>query len=111
MLIGPPGPRLPLLGNEKGVPGGYICGSRGSAMFRTWTIGIVGSVGAVVECRCLNAVLQATGSSCVFVTISAPGVEPAEVVSWQMTLDTGMKPVLNRFAASTCIAAHVSADA
>src|SRR5438552_15205698 len=111
MLIGPPGPPDPLLGNECAVPAGYICGSRASAMLSTWTMGIVGSTGVVVECRCLNAVMQATGSSCGMVTISAPGVEPELVVSWQSTVETGIFPALNRLAASVFMATPVSDDA
>src|SRR5215471_1941149 len=110
MLIGPP-PPTPLVGNECAVPGGYICGSRGSAMFSTCTMGIVGSVGTVVECKCLNAVMQATGSSCEIITISAPGVDPELVVTRQSTVDTAILPALNRFPASVCIATQVSSDA
>src|SRR5215467_13837654 len=111
MLIGPPGPPDPLLGYVRAVPGGYICGSRGSAIFITCTMGIVGSAGTVVECRCLNAVMHATGSSWEIVTISAPGVEPFVVVTRQSTLETEIFPALNRLLASVCIAAQVSSDA
>src|SRR5437764_1141296 len=46
------------------------------------------SCGAVlVECRCLNPVMVATGSSWSILTSSAPGSEPREVAPTQGTLE------------------------
>src|SRR5947207_5289634 len=111
MLMGPPGPREPLDGYDSAVPGGYICGSRASATLRTGAMGKSWSGGVVVECRCLNAMMQATGSSCESVRISAPGVEPAVVTSWHATVETGMSRAAKRLAASACIASQVSTEA
>jgi len=75
------------------------------------TMGKSWSRGVVVECRCRNAVVDASGSSCRMDTISLPGVEPAEVVSRQSTVELERTPAVKYLVASFCMATQVSADA
>src|SRR5436305_28891 len=84
MLIGPP--TLPFVVNECGMPGGYMSGSRGSAMFFTGVIGNFVSGYAVPEWKWRKAVIEATGSRVSILTISAPGCEPNDVTSRQSRL-------------------------
>src|SRR4051812_44732776 len=115
MLIGPP--TGPLVVNECGTPGGYMSGSRGSAMFLTGTI--VNGTGSplcgyeVPECRWRKAVIEATGSRKSIVTSSAPGCDPLEVTSRQSIFDCAAvrAPVVTKRAASSLSSLHVSSDA
>src|SRR5437868_14928426 len=101
MLIGPPtGPRVV---NECAMPGGYMSGSRGSAMFFTGVIG--NGFGSplsgyeVPECRWRNAVIETTGSRKLILTSSAPGCDPAEVTLRQSIVELVRAPVpTNRYA-------------
>src|SRR5437763_16061669 len=93
MLIGPP--ILPLVGKECGIRpiGGYMSGSRGSAMFFTGVIGKPVSGYAVPEWKWRNAVIEATGSRTSIFTISAPGCDPNDVTSRQsMVVFCGSAP-------------------
>src|ERR1700760_247092 len=55
---------------------GYRSVSRGSEMLLPGTNGNDGSVGTAPEWMCLNAMMQASGSSCVRWTICDPGTDP-----------------------------------
>src|SRR4029078_136791 len=81
MLIGPP--IVPRVRNECAVPGGYMSGWRGSASFFTGVIGKRVSAYEVPEWKCRNAVIEATGSSALIFTISAPGGGPNDGASRQ----------------------------
>src|SRR5215471_1083821 len=122
MLIGPPWPARDVEMSstwDRGVPAGNILVSRGSARLHgvshcpltgVWitTGGKLGSCGTVlVECRCLNALMVATGSSCRMVMISEPGIEPLEVIETQFTL----VPAPKIRAASSCMLSQVSGEA
>src|SRR3954469_16587324 len=113
MLIGPPvGPRVV---NECAIPGGYMSGSRGSAMFLTGVIG--NGFGSplsgydVPECRWRNAVIDATGSRKSIFTSSAPGCDPAEVTSRQSIVELVRAPVPTKRTASARSSVQVSCDA
>src|SRR4029077_1132306 len=94
MLTGPP--MGPLVVNECGVPGGYMSGSRGSAMFLTGVMGkgtgspLCGDEGP--ECGWRKAVIETTGSRKSIFTSSAPGREPAVVTSRQSMVDPARSP-------------------
>src|SRR5216684_1626519 len=122
MLIGPPWPRRDVLmfsTLERGMPAGNRLASRASARLQgvaqppatgvlITTGGKLVSCGAVlVECRCLKAVMVATGSSCRSVTISDPGIDPREVMETHCTVE----PAPKIFTASSCMLSHVSGDA
>src|SRR6266852_4061269 len=122
MLIGPPWPTRAVEISrtvESGVPAGNMLPSRGSAMLHgvshtpstgvlMITGGKLGSWGTVlVECRCLKALIVATGSSCRRVTISEPGIDPLEVTETQFTV----VPSPKMRAASSCMLSHVSGEA
>src|SRR6266849_10007503 len=121
MLIGPPWPRRDVLmfsTLERGMPAGNRLASRASARLQgvaqlpatgelITTGGKLVSCGAVlVECRCLKAVMVATGSSWRMVTSSEPGMEPREVSAKQGTVD----PAPKIFTASSCMLSHVSGE-
>src|SRR5438552_10781333 len=92
MLIGPP--ILPKVRKECATPGGYMSGSRGSAMFFTGVIGNAVSGYAVPEWKWRNAVIDATGSRTLIFTISAPGCDPNDVTSRQSrVVPLGSAPV------------------
>src|SRR6266849_146654 len=124
MLIGPPWPARDVemfRTVERGMPAGNRLLSRESAMLQGvahWPVvlsgvlmitgGKLGSVGTVlVECRCLKAVMVATGSSWRMVTSSEPGSEPREVMPTQGTL----APAPEILTASSCMLSQVSGDA
>src|SRR3981189_3303709 len=113
MLIGPP--TGPLVLNECAIPGGYMSGSRGSAMFLTGVIGNgTGSLLCgyeVPECRWRNAVIEATGSRTLIFTSSAPGCDPAEVTFLQSMVELVRAPVPTKRTASALNSVHVSSDA
>src|SRR5512132_20694 len=109
MLIGP------LVVNERGVPVGYMSGSRGSAMFLTGVIGNGTGLPLcgyeVPECRWRNAVIEATGSRTSIFTSSAPGREPAVVTSRQSMVDPARSPEAANLTASARSSVQVSCDA
>src|SRR5689334_21853261 len=122
MLIGPPNPvrAVAMLSTlESGTPAGNMPASRGSARLHgtahapfTGELmtfgGKVVSCGAVlVECRCLNALMVATGSRMSIVTTSLPGREPRVVTGTQGTL----APAPKIRSPSSCMLSQVSGDA
>src|SRR5712671_671873 len=122
MLIGPPWParEVPMFSTvERGTPAGNRLASRASARLQgaahapatgelITTGGKVVSCGAVlVECRCLKAVMVATGSSWRMVTSCEPGIDPDVVIETQGTVE----PAPKIFTASSCMLAQVSGEA
>src|ERR1700694_5315721 len=114
MLIGPP--VVAFVANACGTPGGYMSGSRVSAMFLTGVIGNgFGSALSgyeVPECRWRNAVIDATGSRTLIFTTSAPGCDPAEVTFLQSIFESLLRaPVSMKRSTSALRSLHVSSDA